>query len=178
MSEPASASALPSTVPPDVPFLTRFHWGKGTLSAPSPPQPISEAWPWEWPSQTSCPPPPSAPCVGFALCVNWASRTPHPPSHSPRGKPKLLSSPALLLCWAPSHRADVGNTCVSTSLGDTGVWGAGISPWWSSPSCRSNILFPESSPNHQTGVVPERPGSTNPAPASSSGVGNTSNSDL
>lgn len=37
--------------------------------------------------------------------------------------------------------------------------GAGISLWWSSSSLSSNILFPESSPNHQTGVVPEGPGS-------------------
>lgn len=94
MSRPVPLS---NTVPPQRPISSQASWGKGTL--PPPPQPISEAWPWEWPSQKSCLPPPLAPCVGFALYVNWTSCILS--SHSPRGVKKLKaafkpSSPPLL----------------------------------------------------------------------------------
>lgn len=82
--------------------------------------------------------------------------------------------------------------CVSTSLGDIGVWGAemrttpGLAflPGGHLQTSLSNTLFAESSPNHQTRVVPKGPAvwrpngqQAQPQPALP-GLGNTSNSNL
>lgn len=135
---------LSSTVPPQCPVPGQASPGQRDsaplLHSPSlRPGPGSSSQRRELPATTL-----STLCGFCTICqLGQLCPTTFPPLVQEESRSsRLLSSPALLLCWALPHRADVSNALCKHIFGGhrcLGGWNedhswAGISPWWSSPN--------------------------------------------